>query len=161
MKANRIMLKRKKMNKPMKQHQTKTKTIELMQSLGPQIMRIQAHNHKNNKGLNALSQMEKDDSDPAPAGVQKKPRQREGSKKSKTEGLNTTDEPSQGNNAQAQTKPTSKALKPKVISKKGTKNLNKLHPYQKTLMMRGKRSIAPDLAGTLQPREVSVEISPW
>ncbi|KAA6403562.1 MAG: hypothetical protein EZS28_000898 [Streblomastix strix] len=40
-------------------------------------------------------------------------------------------------------------------------NLNRLHPNQKTLTTRVRRSIAPDQAGTLQPREISVEISLW
>ncbi|KAA6358191.1 MAG: hypothetical protein EZS28_046283 [Streblomastix strix] len=73
---------------------------------------------------------------PAPVGVMVKLKQRKGSKKSKAEGLNASDEPSQGSNAQAQTKTTSKVPKPK-------------------------RSIAPDHAGTLQPKEIIVEIYLW
>ncbi|KAA6361407.1 MAG: hypothetical protein EZS28_043067, partial [Streblomastix strix] len=91
---------------------------------------------QNNQGLNALSQIEKDNSGPAAVGVQEKPKKGKGSKKSKTEGLKASDEPSQGSNAQSQTKPISKVPKPK-------------------------RSIAPDRAGTLQSGEISVEISLW
>ncbi|KAA6355644.1 MAG: hypothetical protein EZS28_048829, partial [Streblomastix strix] len=96
---------------------------------------------QNIQGLNALSQMEKDDTGTAPVGVQEKPKGGKGSKKAKLEGLIASEEPSQGNNAQAQTKTTSK--------------------IQKTLMMRAKKNIVPDRAGTLQTREISVEISLW
>ncbi|KAA6368172.1 MAG: hypothetical protein EZS28_036302 [Streblomastix strix] len=83
-----------------------------------------------------------------------------GSKKSKTEGLNASDEPSQSSNAQAKTKSASKVLKHKVTSKKSTKKLKQVKlELKKTLTMRVKRSVAPDRAGTLQPREISVEIS--
>ncbi|KAA6396580.1 MAG: hypothetical protein EZS28_007893 [Streblomastix strix] len=62
---------------------------------------------QNNLGLNALSQMEKDDSSLAPTGVQEKPKQRKGNKKSKTKGLNASDKQSYCRKAHAQTKPTS------------------------------------------------------
>ncbi|KAA6380201.1 MAG: hypothetical protein EZS28_024275, partial [Streblomastix strix] len=81
---------------------------------------------------------------PAPVGVQEKLKQRKGSKNSKTEGLSASDKPSQSSNAQAQTKTTSKVPKPKVAIKK-----------------RVNRSIVADRARTLQPREISVEISLW
>ncbi|KAA6377749.1 MAG: hypothetical protein EZS28_026727 [Streblomastix strix] len=98
-----------------------------------------ALNQNKDYRVNIISQpyqKEKDNLGPAPVGVLEKLKQRKESKNSKTEGLNASDEPSQGSNAQAQTKSTFKVPKPK-------------------------RSIAPDRAGTLQPGEVSVEISPW
>ncbi|KAA6364223.1 MAG: hypothetical protein EZS28_040249 [Streblomastix strix] len=54
-----------------------------------------------------------------------------------------------------------KFQKPKLRLKDARKLLKRLNPNQKTLTMRAKRSIVPDRAGTLQPREISVEISPW
>ncbi|KAA6360086.1 MAG: hypothetical protein EZS28_044388 [Streblomastix strix] len=41
------------------------------------------------------------------------------------------------------------------------RNLNRLQPNQKTQTMWEKRSIATNRAETLQPREISVEISLW
>ncbi|KAA6360816.1 MAG: hypothetical protein EZS28_043657, partial [Streblomastix strix] len=76
---------------------------------------------QNNQGLNALSQMEKDDVGPALVGVQEKPKKGRGSKKAKTEGLNASVEQNQGNNAQAQTKTTSKVPKTKAASKRNKK----------------------------------------
>ncbi|KAA6363631.1 MAG: hypothetical protein EZS28_040843 [Streblomastix strix] len=61
---------------------------------------------QNNQGLNALSQMEKDIQGPAPVSVREKPMKGKGSSKSETEDLNTSDELSQGSNAQAQSKTT-------------------------------------------------------
>ncbi|KAA6403172.1 MAG: hypothetical protein EZS28_001298 [Streblomastix strix] len=95
---------------------------------------------QNDQGLNTLSQMEKDDTDPAPVGVQEKPKNGKGSKKSKTEGLNISDEQSQGCNTQAQTKTTFKLPKPKSPPKRGWRKIR---------------------IGTLQTREISVEISFW
>ncbi|KAA6358392.1 MAG: putative reverse transcriptase, partial [Streblomastix strix] len=63
--------------------------------------------------------MEKDDVGPAPVGVQEKPKKGRGSKKAKTEGLNASVEQNQGNNAQAQTKTTSKVPKTKAAPKRG------------------------------------------
>ncbi|KAA6378291.1 MAG: hypothetical protein EZS28_026182 [Streblomastix strix] len=51
--------------------------------------------------------------------------------------------------------------KPRLRQKKTRKKLNRLNQNQKTLTMRVKRSIAPDRTETLQPREISVEISLW
>ncbi|KAA6367849.1 MAG: hypothetical protein EZS28_036623 [Streblomastix strix] len=83
--------------------------------------------------------MEKDDAGPAPVEVQEKLKQGKRSRKSKTEGLNASDEQEQRSNANAQTKTTFKVPKPKK---------------------RVKGSRIPDRAGTLQPREISAEISP-
>ncbi|KAA6374998.1 MAG: hypothetical protein EZS28_029475 [Streblomastix strix] len=87
----------------------------------PQILENLGIQPQNNQGLNVLSQMEKDDASPALVEVQEKPKKGRGSKKSKTEGLNASDEQSQGSNDQAQTKSTSKVPKPKVSTKKCTK----------------------------------------
>ncbi|KAA6369759.1 MAG: hypothetical protein EZS28_034713, partial [Streblomastix strix] len=54
-----------------------------------------------------------------------------------------------------------KFQKPKLCPKEAEKQLKRLNPNQKTLTIRVRRSIAPDRAGTLQPREISVEISLW
>ncbi|KAA6390252.1 MAG: hypothetical protein EZS28_014218 [Streblomastix strix] len=80
--------------------------------------------------------MEKDDAGPAPVGVWEKPEQGKGCRKSKIECLSASDGQSQSSNVQAQTKTTSKVPK-------------------------SKRSIAPDLAGALQKREINIEISLW
>ncbi|KAA6352737.1 MAG: hypothetical protein EZS28_051736, partial [Streblomastix strix] len=48
---------------------------------------------QNIQGLNALSQMNKDDAGPAPVGVQEKPKRGRGSKKSKPQGLIASEEP--------------------------------------------------------------------
>ncbi|KAA6390379.1 MAG: hypothetical protein EZS28_014097, partial [Streblomastix strix] len=66
---------------------------------------------QNNQDLNALNQMEKDNAGPAPVGVQERPKIGRGSNKSKTESLNASEEQNQGNNAQTQTKTTSKVPK--------------------------------------------------
>ncbi|KAA6374589.1 MAG: hypothetical protein EZS28_029885 [Streblomastix strix] len=79
-----------------------------------------------------------DDSGFAPVEVQEKPKQGKGSKKSKTESLSASNEPSQSSNTQAQTETASKVPKPKV---------------------KVSRSIASDRAGTLQSREISIEVS--
>ncbi|KAA6380963.1 MAG: hypothetical protein EZS28_023507 [Streblomastix strix] len=84
-----------------------------------------------------------------------------GSEKSKIEGLSASDQQNQYSNVQAQTKPTSKVPKTQATSKKFRENLKRLYVIQKTLTMRVKRSIARDRVGTLQPREISVEISLW
>ncbi|KAA6396006.1 MAG: hypothetical protein EZS28_008464 [Streblomastix strix] len=63
---------------------------------------------QNDQGLNALSQMEKDNSGPAPVGVQQKFKNGKGSRKSKAEGLSASNEQNQGSNVEAQTKTTSK-----------------------------------------------------
>ncbi|KAA6396586.1 MAG: hypothetical protein EZS28_007880, partial [Streblomastix strix] len=102
---------------------------------------------QNIQGLNALRQMNKDDTSPAPVEVHEKPKRGKGSKQSKSEGLTTSDEPSQGNNAQAQIKTTSKVPKIKAVFKRGKKT--------------AEENIVPDRTGTLQPREISVEISLW
>ncbi|KAA6372185.1 MAG: hypothetical protein EZS28_032288, partial [Streblomastix strix] len=96
--------------------------LPVLENLGTQ--------QQNNQGLNSLSQMEKDNKGFAPGGVQEKPKQGRGSKKSKTEGLNASDE-NQGNNAQAQTKTTSKVPKPKSVSKRGRKAAEEVKPEPK------------------------------
>ncbi|KAA6362881.1 MAG: putative Transposon Ty3-G Gag-Pol polyprotein, partial [Streblomastix strix] len=116
---------------------------------------------QNNQGLNALSQKEKDNLGPAPVGVQEKHKQRKRSKNSKTEGLNASDEPNYSAMPKIKQNQLPKFQNLRLLPKNVRKNLNMLHQYQKILTMRVKRSIAPDRAGTLQPREVSVEISPW
>ncbi|KAA6356009.1 MAG: hypothetical protein EZS28_048464 [Streblomastix strix] len=82
-------------------------------------------------------------------------------KNSKIEGQSASNELNQGINAQTQTKTASTVPKPKAAPKRGTKNAENVKPEPKTLTMRMKRRIAPDLTGTLQPREISVEISLW
>ncbi|KAA6366156.1 MAG: hypothetical protein EZS28_038315, partial [Streblomastix strix] len=54
-----------------------------------------------------------------------------------------------------------KLLKPKLLPKEVRKQLKRKNPNQKTLKKRVKGSRIPDRAGTLQPREISVEISLW
>ncbi|KAA6370549.1 MAG: hypothetical protein EZS28_033925, partial [Streblomastix strix] len=66
--------------------------------------------------------------DSAPVGVQEKPKKGKGSKKSKTEGLNVSDEQSQGSNAKAQTKTTSKLPKPKSPPKRGREKVEQVKP---------------------------------
>ncbi|KAA6369844.1 MAG: hypothetical protein EZS28_034628 [Streblomastix strix] len=51
--------------------------------------------------------------------------------------------------------------KPRLRPKEAGKQLKRLNPNQGTLTMRMKRSIAPDRAGTLQSREISIEITVW
>ncbi|KAA6401184.1 MAG: hypothetical protein EZS28_003290 [Streblomastix strix] len=75
----------------------------------------------NSQGLNAFSQMDKDNPGLALVGVQVKLKKGRGSKKSKTEGLNASEQQNQGNNAQAQTQTTSTVPKHKVTPKEGTK----------------------------------------
>ncbi|KAA6359510.1 MAG: hypothetical protein EZS28_044963, partial [Streblomastix strix] len=114
----------------------------------PPVQEILGTQPQNNQGLNALSQMEKYNAGPALVGVTEKPKRGKGSKKSKTEGLNYSEEQNQGNNVQTQTKTTSKVPKTKAAPKRGRKAAEEL-------------SIVPDRAGTLQPREISIEISLW
>ncbi|KAA6399075.1 MAG: hypothetical protein EZS28_005398 [Streblomastix strix] len=82
---------------------------------------IQGKQPQNNQGLNTLSQMEKDDSDPTPAGIQKKPKKGRGSKKTKTKGLCASNESCKGYNVKTQTKTASKVPKPKATRIKGWK----------------------------------------
>ncbi|KAA6396805.1 MAG: hypothetical protein EZS28_007667 [Streblomastix strix] len=117
---------------------------------------------QNNLGLNALSQMDKDNSGPAPVGVQEKFKKRKASRKTKIERLSATNEPCKGSNAQTQTQIASTVPKPKVTPKKKVeKKPNKLDLFQKILMMRMKWSRAPDRPGILQLWKISVEISLW
>ncbi|KAA6365928.1 MAG: hypothetical protein EZS28_038547 [Streblomastix strix] len=76
--------------------------------------------------------MEKDDAGPAPVEIQEKPKQGRGSKKSKTEGLNASDEQCHCRNAQAQTKPTSKVPKSTDAPKRSRKNAEKVISEPKT-----------------------------
>ncbi|KAA6374882.1 MAG: hypothetical protein EZS28_029592 [Streblomastix strix] len=98
---------------------------------------------QNNQGLNALSQMEKDDIGPAPVGVQEKPKKGRGSKKAKTEGLNASVEQNQGNIAQAQTKTTSKAPKTKAASKRSKKAAEEVKPEPKNSNNEGEEEQDP------------------
>ncbi|KAA6401857.1 MAG: hypothetical protein EZS28_002618 [Streblomastix strix] len=95
---------------------------------------------ENNQGLNALSQMEKDNTGPAPVRVQEKPKWGRGSKKSNAEGLNAF-EVNQGNNAQAQT--TSKAPKTKAASKRGKKAVEEDKPEPKNSNNEGEEEHSP------------------
>ncbi|KAA6314407.1 MAG: hypothetical protein EZS28_055589, partial [Streblomastix strix] len=54
-----------------------------------------------------------------------------------------------------------KLLNLKLFPKDVKKQLKSQNPKQKTLKKRVRRSRIPDRAGTLQPREISVEISLW
>ncbi|KAA6383277.1 MAG: hypothetical protein EZS28_021195 [Streblomastix strix] len=98
---------------------------------------------QNNQGLNALSQMEKDNLGPAPVGVQEKPKKRKGSKKSKAEDLNASDEQNQGTNAQAQAKTTSKVPKPKAAPKRSRKAADEVEPEPKNSNDEGKEEHYP------------------
>ncbi|KAA6354240.1 MAG: hypothetical protein EZS28_050233 [Streblomastix strix] len=98
---------------------------------------------QNNQGLNALNQMEKDDAGPAPVGVQEKHKKGKGSKKSKTEGLNVSDEQNQGDNAQALTKTTSKVPKPKAAPKRGRKAAEEDKPESKNSNNEGEEEHNP------------------
>ncbi|KAA6390385.1 MAG: hypothetical protein EZS28_014093 [Streblomastix strix] len=98
---------------------------------------------QNNQGLNALSQMEKDNPGPAPAEVQEKPKQKKGSKKLKTEGLNVSDEFYQGNNAKAQTKTTFKVPRTKTTSKRCRKAAEEVKPEPKNSNNEGEEEISP------------------
>ncbi|KAA6388216.1 MAG: hypothetical protein EZS28_016255, partial [Streblomastix strix] len=98
---------------------------------------------QNNQGLNALSQIEKDDVGPALVGVQEKPKRGRGSKKSKAEGLNASVEQNQGNNAQAQTKTTSKVPKTKAASKRSKKAAEEVKPEPKNSNNEGEEEHSP------------------
>ncbi|KAA6365666.1 MAG: putative reverse transcriptase, partial [Streblomastix strix] len=97
---------------------------------------------QNVQGSNASSQIEKDDAGPAPIGVQEKSKKRE-------------------SKAIMPKNKLPKLLNPKLLPKEVRKQLKRQNPNQKTLKKRVKGSRIPDLAGTLQPREISVEISHW
>ncbi|KAA6359704.1 MAG: hypothetical protein EZS28_044769, partial [Streblomastix strix] len=86
---------------------------------------------QNNQGLNALSQMDKDDSGPTPVRAQKKPKQRKGSEKTKIESLNASNEPSKGRNAQTQTQAASTVPKPKDAHKNCKKKVEQVKPEPK------------------------------
>ncbi|KAA6403010.1 MAG: hypothetical protein EZS28_001453, partial [Streblomastix strix] len=117
---------------------------------------------QNNQGLNTLGQMKKEKPVPAPVGVQEKLKKGKGSKNIiSTEDFNASNEPSQGNNDQTQIYTASTVPKPNVASKRGRKMLNQFNSNQKTLVKRMKGSRTHDRAGTLQPGEISVEISIW
>ncbi|KAA6374058.1 MAG: hypothetical protein EZS28_030413, partial [Streblomastix strix] len=94
--------------------------------------------------------------------LKEKPKKGRGSKKAKTEGLNASVEQNQGNNAKAQTKIASKVPKTKAAPQRSKKAAEEVKPEpKKTQTMREKRRRIPDRAGTLQTREISVEISVW
>ncbi|KAA6398397.1 MAG: hypothetical protein EZS28_006081 [Streblomastix strix] len=90
------------------------------------------------QGLNTMSQMEKNNPGRAPIGVLVKRKQGGGSKKTKIEGLNSSNEPNQCRNAHAQAKTASEVPKP----------MDKMEQ-------------SPDRVGTLQSREIGVEVSLW
>ncbi|KAA6395039.1 MAG: hypothetical protein EZS28_009432 [Streblomastix strix] len=71
--------------------------------------------------LSAFSQMEKENTGLAPIRVQEKPKKGKGDRKSKTEGLNASDE-NQGCNTQIQTQTSSTVQKPKAVPKKQEKS---------------------------------------
>ncbi|KAA6365602.1 MAG: hypothetical protein EZS28_038871 [Streblomastix strix] len=121
---------------------------------------IQSQNYQ---VLNTMSQMDKDNIGPAQVGVHEKPKKGKESKKIKpTEGLIVSNEPSQGSNDQIQIQTASTFPKTKATpKKKARKKQNRLNSNQKPLIKKIKRSISADLKGTLQPREISVEISLW
>ncbi|KAA6359642.1 MAG: hypothetical protein EZS28_044831 [Streblomastix strix] len=111
--------------------------------LQPQVQENLGKQPQDNQGLNALNQVDKDNTGPVPIGEQEKPKKSKGSRKTKIECLNASDEPSQRNNAKTQTKTASTVPKPKAAPKRGRKKANR----------------APDRTGTLQPRGISVETS--
>ncbi|KAA6376257.1 MAG: hypothetical protein EZS28_028218 [Streblomastix strix] len=117
--------------KLMKHHQSKKKIYRIHTIIQTSIKEYLPSKFQPNWSLNALSEMEKDDSGSAPVGVLGKPKQGKGKRKSKTEGLNASDDQSQSSNAQAQTQIASAVPKPKATLKKGTKNPNRLNPNQK------------------------------
>ncbi|KAA6359417.1 MAG: hypothetical protein EZS28_045057 [Streblomastix strix] len=98
---------------------------------------------QNNQGLNAQSQMQKDDVGPAPVGVQEKPKKGKGSKKAKAEGLDASVEQNQGNIAQAQTKTTSKTPKTKAAPKRGKKAAEEVKPEPKNAKEEGEEQQDP------------------
>ncbi|KAA6402914.1 MAG: hypothetical protein EZS28_001555 [Streblomastix strix] len=97
---------------------------------------------QDNQILNALSQMEEDVSGPALVGVQEKPEQRKRSRKSKTEGLNASEE-SQGSNALTQTKTTSKVPKHKAAPNRGKKKSEQVNPEPKNSNNEGQEEDSP------------------
>ncbi|KAA6371051.1 MAG: hypothetical protein EZS28_033421, partial [Streblomastix strix] len=77
---------------------------------------------QNNQGLNALNQMDKDNTNPAAVGIQEKPKKGKGSKQTKlTEGLIASNEQSQSSNTQIQTQTASTVPKIKAMPKRGSK----------------------------------------
>ncbi|KAA6401942.1 MAG: hypothetical protein EZS28_002531 [Streblomastix strix] len=114
---------------------------------------------QNDQNLNAMSQMEKDDQGLAPVGVREKPKRGKGNVKTKIEGISVSNEPKLGRNVQIQTKTAFTVPKAKAMLKRGRNLPNRLNQNQKTLTMRMRGSRAPDRAGMLQSREISVEIS--
>ncbi|KAA6381705.1 MAG: hypothetical protein EZS28_022767 [Streblomastix strix] len=76
---------------------------------------------QNNERFNVLSQMEKDETGTVPVEIQEKPEQGKGSKKTKIEGLNDSDEPSQSIYTQTQTQAASAVPKPRAAPKRGKK----------------------------------------
>ncbi|KAA6371479.1 MAG: hypothetical protein EZS28_032996, partial [Streblomastix strix] len=120
----------------------------------PQIQEILGIQPQNNQDLNALSQMDKDNTGPAPVGAQEKPKKKKGSRKTKIESLNVSNESSQRSNAQTQTQTTSTVPKSKIApKKKAGKKPIQVTPNQKSLTTTQKRSRVPDRAGILQSRE--------
>ncbi|KAA6386911.1 MAG: hypothetical protein EZS28_017561, partial [Streblomastix strix] len=155
------MLKRKKMNKPMKLHQSKNKDYRINIISLPLVQENLGTQLQNDQGINVMSQMEKDDSGPAPVGVQEKPKKGKGSRKSKTESLSASCDPSKGSNAQIQTKQLPQFQNLRLRPKKARENPTRLNLNQIILTMRMKKSIVHDRARTLQSREISDEISLW
>ncbi|KAA6402055.1 MAG: hypothetical protein EZS28_002420 [Streblomastix strix] len=76
---------------------------------------------QNDQGLNALKQMKKYDTGPAPVEIKEKPKKGRGSKKAKVGDLNAPVEQNQGISAQDQTNTASKTPKPKAAPKRGKK----------------------------------------
>ncbi|KAA6387887.1 MAG: hypothetical protein EZS28_016582, partial [Streblomastix strix] len=74
---------------------------------------------------------DKGDTSSSLVGGQAKRKQKKGSNKAKTEGMNASAEKSQDNNAQAQTKPTSKVPKTKATSNRGKKAAKEVKPDPK------------------------------
>ncbi|KAA6320709.1 MAG: hypothetical protein EZS28_054649 [Streblomastix strix] len=75
--------------------------------------------------------MEKDDASPAPVGVMEKPEKEKGSRKTKTESLIASNEPSQGSKAQTQTQTASTVPKPMATTKSGRKAAEEVKPEPK------------------------------
>ncbi|KAA6394368.1 MAG: hypothetical protein EZS28_010108, partial [Streblomastix strix] len=71
----------------------------------------------NDQGLNAMSQMDKDNTSPAPIGIQEKPKKGKGCNKTKIEGQIVSNKKSQGSNAQTQTQTASTVPKPNAAPK--------------------------------------------
>ncbi|KAA6352845.1 MAG: hypothetical protein EZS28_051629 [Streblomastix strix] len=95
----------------------------VQENLGTQSQNIQ--------GLNALNQMEKDETGHALVGVQEKPKKGRGSKKAKAGDLNAPAEQNQGNNAQDQTNTAPKTPKSKAAPKRGRKAAEEVKPEPK------------------------------